>query len=95
MLGAFFGMTKPGHVGERPFLRRDGLHFDAGVLPLHDARLPHDADAELLGLEPLRERLVGGIDACAGLLALEQQLLAGLELLTLPPAASAAHTSVY
>src|SRR5215472_3719271 len=26
------------------FLRRDGFHFRAGLLPLHGASLPHDAD---------------------------------------------------
>jgi len=43
-------------------------------------RLPHHAGAELLRLEALRERLVGGIDARARLLALEQQLFAGLQI---------------
>src|SRR3546814_6703504 len=55
------------------------LHVDAGVLPLHRPRLPHDADAELLGLQALGERLVGRVDAGAGLAALQQQLLARLQ----------------
>ena len=59
------------------------LHGNARVLPLHDARLPHHADAELLRLQALRERLVGRIDAHAGLLALQQQFLAGLEIVDL------------
>src|SRR6266571_3573340 len=32
-------------VQRYPLLRRHGLHLRAGLLPLHGARLPHDADA--------------------------------------------------
>src|SRR3546814_3442154 len=56
-----------GDVGQRALRRRRRLHVDAGVLPLHRPRLPHDADAELLGLQALGERLVGRVDAGAGL----------------------------
>src|SRR6184192_102075 len=37
-------------VQRYPLLRRHGLHLRAGLLPLHGARLPHDADAHFLVL---------------------------------------------
>src|SRR3954471_4800599 len=64
--------------------RRNGLHADARVLPLHHTRLPHNADANLLGLERLGEGLVGGIDTRTGFLQREQHLLAAFIVRDLP-----------
>ena len=65
-------------VERNAFLRRHGLHLRAGLLPLHGARLPHDADADFLVLQRLRHRLVGRQDLRPRLAAGHQPLLARL-----------------